>query len=242
VYSARTPGGGAYRFGTSGLLYRSNKLMFDRGTFTLWSNITGEPVLGRLAGSSARLETRPVTLTSWQSWRQRHPDTTVVKLPPSYGARWNFDYRPGAADRVRAGVAFPVWLRSEALGEKEEVFGIAAEGAAKAYPVRAVLRQGVVNDALGPLAVVLIGDPQGESVRAYRRGERRFRAGATPAELLDETGRIWRIEEAALLPSKAAEPVPEPLARLAGQTLYWFAWFAFHPETEVHRDAAAVRE
>ena len=48
-YLTRTPNGGAHRFDTSGLLYRSNKLMVDRQSRTLWSNLTGEPVLGRLA-------------------------------------------------------------------------------------------------------------------------------------------------------------------------------------------------
>ncbi|HET6346796.1 MAG TPA: DUF3179 domain-containing (seleno)protein, partial [Myxococcota bacterium] len=48
---AGTAGGPAYTFGTSGLLYRSNKLMVDRQTLTLWNNMTGEPAVGRLAGS-----------------------------------------------------------------------------------------------------------------------------------------------------------------------------------------------
>ena len=242
VYSARTSGGGAYRFGTSGLLYRSNKLMYDRSTFSLWSNITGEAVLGRLAGSSVRLEMRPVSLTSWANWRTRHPDTTVVKLPPSQGTRWNFDYRPGAADRARAGVSFPVWLKSAALGEKDEVFGIDVEGSAKAYPVKILLAREIVNDSVGGLPLVLLGDRQGEAVRAYRRGDRLFRAGTASGELLDETGRVWRIEEAALTPDVAADAKLEPLGRLPGQTLYWFAWFAFHPQTEVHRDAAPRSE
>ncbi|MGB5881672.1 MAG: DUF3179 domain-containing (seleno)protein, partial [Thermoanaerobaculia bacterium] len=55
VYATHTPAGGVYSFGTSGLLYRSNKLMFDRQTLTLWSNLTGEPVIGRLARSSIHL-------------------------------------------------------------------------------------------------------------------------------------------------------------------------------------------
>jgi hypothetical protein len=44
-------GGRAFSFGTSGLLYRSNKLMFDQETATLWSSLEGVPVFGRLAGS-----------------------------------------------------------------------------------------------------------------------------------------------------------------------------------------------
>lgn len=51
-------------FGTSGFLYQSNKLMFDRGTNTLWRQLTGEPVVGELAGSGLRLEMLPLVLTT----------------------------------------------------------------------------------------------------------------------------------------------------------------------------------
>ncbi len=34
-------------FGSSGFLYRSNKLMFDRATNSLWNQFTGRPVVGR---------------------------------------------------------------------------------------------------------------------------------------------------------------------------------------------------
>ena len=37
-------------FGTSGMLYRSNKLMYDRATETLWHQFRGEPVVGPLQG------------------------------------------------------------------------------------------------------------------------------------------------------------------------------------------------
>ncbi|MEL6267404.1 MAG: DUF3179 domain-containing (seleno)protein, partial [Pseudomonadota bacterium] len=47
-------------FGSSGFLYRSNKLMFDRQTHTLWNQFNGEPVVGPLAGSGIRLKRRPV--------------------------------------------------------------------------------------------------------------------------------------------------------------------------------------
>ena len=47
MYSARSTGGRRRIFGTSGLLYRSNKLMYDRETYTLWGNLTGVPVVGR---------------------------------------------------------------------------------------------------------------------------------------------------------------------------------------------------
>jgi Protein of unknown function (DUF3179) len=67
-------------FGSSGFLYRSNKLMFDRETDSLWNQFTGEPVSGPLVKSGIRLKIRPVTITSWKSWRKAHPDTKVLSL------------------------------------------------------------------------------------------------------------------------------------------------------------------
>ena len=53
-------------FGTSGLLYRSNKLMYDRKTESLWSSLLGEPVIGLLADSEIKLAFFPVVLTTWE--------------------------------------------------------------------------------------------------------------------------------------------------------------------------------
>ena len=231
LYSTRTPAGGSYRFGTSGLLYRSNKLMFDRGSHTLWSNLTGEPVVGRLAASGVRLEMLPMTVTSWEDWRRLHPDTSVLALAPlarAYGGRLGFDYRPGAADRRRQGVVFPAGPQSAALERDAEVFGIRAGGSAKAYPVELLLRERVVNDRVGHLAVVLTADPESGAIRAYERGDHRFTAAASREELVDEEGRRWTSGESELAPA-AGDAAPLP--RAAGHLALWFGWHAFHPQT-----------
>ena len=67
-------------FGSSGLLYRSNKLMFDRETDSLWNQFTGRPVVGPLVDSGIELKIRPVAITSWAKWRLRHPDSRVLSL------------------------------------------------------------------------------------------------------------------------------------------------------------------
>ena len=64
MYSARIDGE-TTTFGTSGLLYRSNKVMYDRATNTLWHQFTGEPIIGPLADSGIRLPFYPVLLTTW---------------------------------------------------------------------------------------------------------------------------------------------------------------------------------
>jgi hypothetical protein len=234
VYSGKTPGGGRRTFGTSGLLYRSNKLMYDRQSFTLWSNLTGEPVVGRLAPSPVRLEILPFTVTTWEDWRAAHPDTTVLKLDDSFGRRWNYDYRPGAADRARAGVRFPIWLKSKALEPREEVYALRVGQQAKAYPIDRVLREKVVNDRIGEVEVVVVGDPQSGAVRAYRRDGRTFAPGSEERQLKDEAGRLWRLTEEALLPNAESQADLPRLDRLPGHLSLWFAWYGFFPQTEVY--------
>lgn len=229
LYSARNPAGGAYTFGTSGLLYRSNKLMVDRQSLTLWNNLTGEPVLGRLANSPVRLEVLPLTRTTWKDWRTRHPQTTVLALDEEMARRWGYDYRPGAADRRRAGVSFPVWQRSDALDPKDEVFAVRLGTVAKAYALKAVLRERVVNDRLGEEPLVVVGDPETGAVRAYRRGTRTFR-GDVADTLIDDQGRRWTVGEEALVPPEGEAP----LERVPGHLSYWFGWYGFFPQTELY--------
>lgn len=233
-YRALATDGEALRFDTSGLLYRSNKLMVDRSSRTLWSNLTGEAVLGRRAGGPERLDMLPGTLSRWRAWLEAHPDTTVLDLEGverTMAGRVRYDYRPGAADRARRGVSFPVWQRSEALEPDREVFTLRLGAAAKAYPLDRVLAAAVVNDTVGGVPVVIVGDAESGAVRAFRRGDRRF-AAAGRGRLLDASGRPWSVTEAALRPEAGdAEDAAQP--RLAGHVARWFGWFAFYPHTEI---------
>lgn len=237
LYDTRTPAGQAYTFGTSGLLYRSNKLMVDRQTLTLWNNMTGEPAVGRLARSPIRLPVLPVTITTWKEWRTRHPATTVLALDKEMERRWGFSYLPGAADRRRAGVNFPVWLKSSALDPKDEVYAVRLGDKAKAYPVERALKEKVINDRLGEEPLVVVADPESGSVRIYRRGEHTFAPGARPGEIVDGQGRRWTVGEDALAvegTEGAAEGAPARLERLPGHQAFWFGWYSFFPESELY--------
>jgi hypothetical protein len=230
LFGTAAPAGGTYTFGTSGLLYRSNKLMFDRQTWSLWSNLTGEPVAGKLAGSGVRLPILALTLTTWREWRERHPRTTVMLPDPALGRRFGYEYVPGAANRRRAGVAFPVWQRSDLLDDQAEVYAVRLAGAAKVYPYEVALRERVVNDELASEKLVVVAEPESRAIRAYRRGPHRFSAAAG-GELRDEAGRAWQVEEDALVLVDGGER----LERLPGHAAFWFGWYAQFPEAEVYR-------
>ncbi len=202
-------------FGSSGLLYRSNKLMFDRETKSLWNQFTGEPVSGALAHSGIALKIRPSTITSWANWRRQHPDTLALSLDTGHFR----NYDSGVVYRdyfASPDLMFPTLADQSRLLQKDQVYGIRTAGGAKAWPLDAFTDGAVINDRVGFSNVVLIGDAVTQTVRAYDRGDYRFSGGANA--LSDPSG-VWRVTEAAL-----TGPTGQKLPRIAGHVSYWFAW------------------
>ena len=151
-----TVGETTYEFGSSGLLYRSNKLMYDRKTRSLWNQLTGEPVVGRLVGSGIKLRVLPIVLTSWGDWKRQHPETSVLSLETGYVRDYGIGVFYGDYFAT-PGTMFPVWKRSQAFPKKERIFAIRIDGVPKAYPLHELNRGGgVVNDTLGSKRLVVI--------------------------------------------------------------------------------------
>jgi hypothetical protein len=206
-----------FEFGSSGLLYRSNKLMYDQQTHSLWNQFAGRPVVGPLTGSGIELDVLPVTIARWRDWRAGHPETRVLSLDTGYER----DYTPGrpygeyfASEELM----FPVLVADDRLAPKDYVFALRSPD--KAWSLAAFEGGRVINDEAAGQALVLIGDAATRTVRAYRSDGRRFEATADPAVVSAE-GAEWRIAEDALV-----GPAGEQLERLPGHIAYWFAWQA----------------
>jgi hypothetical protein len=236
LYDARVPGHEPFVFGSSGFLYRSNKLMYDQATHSLWHQFTGRPVVGPLTGSGIELEVLPVTIASWRDWRTQHPDTKVLSLETGFER----DYTPGQpyGDYFASpDLMFPMRVPDQRLAPKDQVFALRVGDHAQAWPLEDFAGGRVINATVGDLPVVLLGDAATRTVRAYESGGRAFAAGPDPAKLVAE-GRDWRIEEDALVGPDGAR-----LARLPGHVAYWFAWQGFvegaplaEPEKNSSRD------
>ena len=193
-------------FGSSGLLMRSNKLMYDRNTDTVWNAITGEPAFGPLTTSGVVLDVLPVVVTDWASWLEAHPDSSVLSLDT--GFRRNYSNGAAYSDYFNsADLMFPSWQQDTALIEnKEMVFALRLGGEAKAYPLATIIPLRIIKDRVGNTDVVIIAEatpereffePGGAAVRAYERQGRDFSAGADASTLRSEDGRSWRITEEA---------------------------------------------
>lgn len=69
-------------FGTSGRLYNSSLVMYDRQTESLWTHFDGTAVVGALVGE--RLDTFPVATVSWEDFAASHPAGTVLSLDTEF--------------------------------------------------------------------------------------------------------------------------------------------------------------
>ncbi len=226
-----------YVFRSSGLLYFSNKLMYDLTTGGLWNQFTGVPVTGSLAGSGVELKVRPVTLTTWGDWRASHPDTLALDINTGFPRNYSSEGARGAAyaDYFSSPeLWFPVNVYDERLQVKDVVYGIEVGGAARAYPVDIVGEEGLVNDEVGGTNLVLIGNPGTKSVEVFERQGVEFVGLVTEngvTTLTDADGVEWRVKDERL---EALDGSGEALERVSGRTSFWFGWRAFFPDTEVY--------
>ena len=235
--------GEATTFGTSGLLYRSNKVMYDRATRSLWNQFIGEPVIGPLADSGIRQPFFPSVVTTWEEWLEEHPDTTALDrntdiYPPDFYVPEN-DPRAIYYDYFTSDeVMFPVWNRDVTFEPKAVIVGLSIGDSAKAYSVVDLQQARLINDTLGDLNVVVVASPDSRAGRIYERGDTVFslpasdQPEATPSVLVDENGVEWQTTETGLV--NQADP-SEVLPRIPSLTSFWFGWFQYHPDTEVYQ-------
>jgi len=236
-------------FGVSGLLRNSDLVMWDRQTESLWQQLTGEGIVGELSGM--QLEFVPVTLVSWETFREQFPDGTVLSQDTGFGRNYGvnpYDFYD-SANRP--------FLYSGEVDDRypamERVLAVVLGETNKAYPFSLISEEGAINDEVaGEPIVVFWGDedtasalsdrqiPEGRAVgtgAAYSRtvdGQvLTFRPTGADRFEDDETGTTWD-----LLGNGVDGPLSgEKLAAVIGDTPLWFAWAAFNQGSPVYEGA-----
>ena len=221
-----------HELGTSGFLYRSNKLMYDHATESMWSTLRGEPVIGPLVGRGIRLAPRHVVTTTWKRWRELHPDTQVLSLDTGHRR----DYGEGVAYQsyfATDELMFEVPSLDDRLANKAEVLALRfGSGAAPtAIAVDRLAKEPVYSGDLDGTPFVILTDASGAS-RVFARPEGGIVSFDGDRTALDEAGRRWTVQEDALV---AASEGAQRLERLPAHRAFWFGWHAAHPDTKLIR-------
>ena len=165
VYSAEIDGK-KYTFGVSGRLYKSNVLIYDHQTESLWSQLKETSVAGPMAGR--KLEKIPATRTTWKRWIAKYPRTEVLSTDTGYARNYSIDPYEGYYRAL--GIMFPVGDVRKDLPAKEMVLGIEVNGDAKAYPLTQLgKKSGVLEDNIGKQTVTIILSEDGQVVDVKNR-------------------------------------------------------------------------
>ena len=232
-------------FGTTGRLYYSNLIMYDRQTETWWQQATGEGIAGAYAGS--RLRFVPLAMVSWEDFKASFPDGDVVSSETGHRRQYGMNPyqgydRAGSRPFLYRGPATPPELPAMA-----RVLTIELDDEAVAYPYELLQERRVVNDQVGgtPVAVlwsegtasaldhavIAAGRDVGAAVPFSRQVDGRvlefeLRDGA----IIDSaTGSVWNHLGKAI----AGELSGTQLLPVVGVNHFWFSWAAFRPETRV---------
>ena len=121
---------------TSGLLIRSNKVMYDINSYSIFDTFKGTAVTGPLAEKGIQLNQASVVTATWGEWKEAHPDTTVLAERLALGR--NFDFRN---NRDANGPIFPVGDVDPRLPVHEDILGaITASGKPIAFQVSAAIQ------------------------------------------------------------------------------------------------------
>lgn len=152
-------------FGTSGKLWNSNLVMYDRKTNSLWSQVLGEAIVGEMTGT--KLKVLPSDIMRFGAWKNTYPDGEVLSRETGEQRAYGVD--PYGNYYTSPGVLFPIAKEDTRLPEKELVLGIVVGGQAKAYSTAAIKQKGEVTDVFAGLTIVARYEADADVVRLYTK-------------------------------------------------------------------------
>lgn len=152
-------------FGTSGKLWKSNLVMYDRKTESLWSQVLGEAIVGEMTG--AKLELLSSDQVRFGDWKKLNPGGEVLSRDTGalrfYGSSPYGDYF--SVTNLALSLTGPKDTR---LPNDALIFGIVINGRAKAYAADAVKSKGTVEDIFQDTRLVLRYDTELGATRVYK--------------------------------------------------------------------------
>ncbi len=234
-------------FGTSGRLYASALVMYDRATESLWTHFDGLAVAGVLTGR--RLAPIPSPLIAWSDFKEAFPDADVLDRGAT-GYERDYGRNPyvGYDDQSASPFLFRGALddRAQAM---QRVVGIVEGGQSRAWTLDA-LSHGeatATNTEVGDMPMVILWragqstaledgtvnggrDVGSVGVFSSRVDGATLTFVASDGEFMDEqTGSTWDITGTAV----AGEMEGIRLAPAHHLDTFWFAWSTYQPGTEI---------
>ena len=154
-------------FRTSGLLIRSNKMMFELNTNSFVDTFRGDVSAGPLAEAGIVFNQAGVVTSTWADWKAAHPDTTIVAEDGGIGRSYELDPLRGRDDN---GPIFPIGDVDPRLPVQQPVLGVFTEdGEPIAFHVEAAAS--ILSEGQELVIEGIQIRLDGGGIRAFRDGE-----------------------------------------------------------------------
>jgi len=221
-------------FGTSGLLYNSNLILYDRETRTLWSQMLQLGVNGPRVGETPKnFQLIEATFTTLQAM---YPDAVV--LTRNTGHARDYDRYPYGTYLTSSDLLFPVSHLDDRLFPKDRVVGIYDDDNSKAYQIAGFgSSMQTINDQFQDQSIVVVGN---SDMRFAVIFSRRLADGTIlnfspiqddlPNIMTDTEGNVWDAFGTAVSGPRTGVQ----LGMTRSYKAMWFAWGAFHRNSEIH--------
>jgi hypothetical protein len=212
-----------------------NFIMRDEETGSWWQQVTGEAIQGPLKGQ--RLSPVDYDELTFGLWKQESPQGRVLK--PDDAIERAGEYAPADWEQHMAKVRVTTSATlDKALDARALVVGVNANGASRAYPFDALLKQSPIIDELGRIPIIIVMGDDHKSVRGFerivdgRQLEFFAKPGVSPLRLVDaQTASEWDFSGRAV----GGPSTGKQLARLAVLNDYWFDWKSYNPGTTLYQ-------
>jgi len=144
-------------FGTSGKLFNSNLVMYDRLTESYWTQIEGKAIVGELTG----LELTEISIDTvrWDEWKTEHPDSEILSRETGHLRPYGRD--PYGGYYENSNVFFPVENEDNTIHPKTVIFGVEVDGVFKAYKEDDLLKNNLIEDTVNNVNIKLERDKAG---------------------------------------------------------------------------------
>lgn len=153
--------GKTVQFGTSGKLWQSNLVMYNRTgdpkKESLWSQVLGEAIVGEFTGSKLTVISSDVI--KYGNWKKLHSNTKVLSKDTGFTRAYGYD--PYGDYYTSNQVSFGASFTDRRLGPKEFVLGIQVNGKFKAYQSSA-LKTGETKDTFNNETIFIAKNSEGE--------------------------------------------------------------------------------
>ncbi len=216
-------------FGVSGKLIMNALVMYDRETESLWSQFLSRAVSGELSGTE--LETIPLTMTTWEKWKEIQPETVALRKGSRILDPYAGYYAGGSAGVI--GEA----NQDDRLPTKELVLGLGFDSEPVAFPHSKLEAEPLIQVTNAGETAVIYYDPTTNTALAFSTV---VDGQELDFELVEQDGREWMQDTQTgtlWVPFTGqavnGEMAGKALDRLHAVNAFWFAWSDFYPNTEI---------